>query len=78
MSREKINLCSFVLSEYYGPICEKVGVYLLKNGPCPIKLIANNCDLKLNQVLLFKYLIINLIYRSNYLGKESYIYTLTS
>ncbi|KAK2173618.1 hypothetical protein NP493_863g01050 [Ridgeia piscesae] len=49
MSTNEINLCSFILKEYHGPVAEKVGVYLLKNGSMPLRMIAQDLSLKLSQ-----------------------------
>ena len=50
MSTNEINLCSCILKEYHGPVAEKVGVYLLKKGAMPLRVIAQDLSLKLSQV----------------------------
>lgn len=52
MSNDEMNLCCTILNEFYGPLCEKVGYQLLKNGPLQLRLIAENLKLKINQVCL--------------------------
>ena len=50
MSSDMINLCGLIINEYYGPLCEKVGTYLLKKGPLQLRLLSDELDLKINQV----------------------------
>ncbi len=52
MAVNQIQLCSLILREFQGEIVEKVGVYLIKKDETPLRIIAQETSLKLEQVLL--------------------------
>ena len=52
MSSSQIHLVKLILSEHFGSVVEKVAVHLLKKGPTPLKIIASDVGLKLDQVSL--------------------------
>ena len=50
MSHSQLNLCGFILSDYYGKIVEKVGVNVAQNGLSNIRLIAKKSGLSVKEV----------------------------
>ena len=51
MSQELISLCSIILKEHYGDVVERVGCSLAKKGSLPIKLLSDDTNLKIAQVI---------------------------
>ncbi|XP_069508882.1 DNA-directed RNA polymerase III subunit RPC3 isoform X2 [Ambystoma mexicanum] len=50
MTQAEIKLCSLLLEEHFGEIVDSVGVYLLKTGNQPLRIIANETSTSLDQV----------------------------
>ncbi|KAM6294321.1 DNA-directed RNA polymerase III subunit RPC3 [Aegotheles albertisi] len=50
MSQAEMKLCSLLLREHFGDIVEKVGTYLVRTGPQPLRGIATSTGLLLGQV----------------------------
>ncbi|XP_070542428.1 DNA-directed RNA polymerase III subunit RPC3-like [Ptychodera flava] len=50
MSGVQIRLAALLLRDHYGEIVEKVGTYLIKHGARPLRLIAQENAVKLDQV----------------------------
>lgn len=50
MSAQCGKLISLILQEHFGEIVEKVGIYLFKNGSCPLGLIVKYTELPVAKV----------------------------
>ena len=50
MSKFQISLCSLILKEHFGDVVEKVGVYLIKKGLTPFKVIVQETALSSEKV----------------------------
>ncbi|NWU56293.1 RPC3 polymerase, partial [Dromas ardeola] len=50
MTQAEIKLCSLLLQEHFGEIVEKIGTYLIRTGPQPLRMIVNDTGLVLDQV----------------------------
>ncbi|NXG60428.1 RPC3 polymerase, partial [Hemiprocne comata] len=50
MTQAQIQLCSLLLLEHFGEIVEKIGSYLIRTGPQPLRGISSDTGLLLDQV----------------------------
>ncbi|KAM9515173.1 DNA-directed RNA polymerase III subunit RPC3 isoform 3-T3 [Guaruba guarouba] len=50
MTQAELKLCSLLLREYFGDIVEAIGTFLIRSGPQPLRLIAADTGLLLDQV----------------------------
>ncbi|XP_074927182.1 DNA-directed RNA polymerase III subunit RPC3 isoform X2 [Chelonoidis abingdonii] len=50
MTQAEIKLCSLLLQEHFGEIVEKIGTHLIKTGSQPLRVIANDTGMSLDQV----------------------------
>jgi len=50
MSKSQLALCSYILSDYYGKVVEKVAIHLAKNGSSTVRLIAKKTDYSVKEV----------------------------
>ncbi|NXC21241.1 RPC3 polymerase, partial [Corythaeola cristata] len=50
MTQAEIKLCSLLLQEHFGEIVEKIGTYLVRTGAQPLRIIAGETGLLLDQV----------------------------
>ncbi|XP_065516314.1 DNA-directed RNA polymerase III subunit RPC3 isoform X4 [Lathamus discolor] len=50
MTQAELKLCSLLLREYFGDIVETIGTFLIRSGPQPLRLIAADTGLLLDQV----------------------------
>ncbi|NXH74566.1 RPC3 polymerase, partial [Hydrobates tethys] len=50
MTQAEIKLCSLLLQEHFGEIVEKIGTYLIRTGPQPLRMIISDTGLLLDQV----------------------------
>ncbi len=50
MSLNEINLCIVTLKQDFGEVVEKVGVYLLKKGSSPLRVLSQETCLQIKQV----------------------------
>ncbi|NXC43580.1 RPC3 polymerase, partial [Penelope pileata] len=50
MTQAEIKLCSLLLQEHFGEIVEKIGTCLIRTGSQPLRLIASDTGLSLDQV----------------------------
>uniref|UniRef100_A0A8C6JPR6 DNA-directed RNA polymerase III subunit RPC3 n=1 Tax=Melopsittacus undulatus TaxID=13146 RepID=A0A8C6JPR6_MELUD len=50
MTQAELKLCSLLLREHFGDIVETIGTFLIRSGPQPLRLIAADTGLLLDQV----------------------------
>ncbi|NXQ83170.1 RPC3 polymerase, partial [Nyctibius grandis] len=50
MTQAEIKLCSLLLQEHFGEIVEKIGTYLVRTGTQPLRVLAGDTGLLLDQV----------------------------
>ncbi|XP_077182870.1 DNA-directed RNA polymerase III subunit RPC3 [Paroedura picta] len=50
MTQAEIKLCSLLLCEHFGEIVEKIGTHLIRTGSQPLRMIAHDMGMSLDQV----------------------------
>ncbi|KAK3585328.1 hypothetical protein CHS0354_040277, partial [Potamilus streckersoni] len=50
MSNSADKVCQLLLREQFGVVAEKIGCYLLRKGPCPLRGLVAELGLKLDKV----------------------------